>query len=270
MEAVTAEKARQLELTFLGRFDQCFGRRQGFSSPVDGRWVSLAECNVFHSEDPSLLPSSVAGAVVRYGERRKILPRNSASFYLVSVKPESASPFAVGALCYSHITAYAEQGVDMVPASLGELTGILERAVELGRGRDTVYLLGIASPVGWAPAAEEAIAGSPSTRGFSSPHLAVCLVDLSSNALTFNPGDLRITNFLGLFSGELEEEAIRRVAHYIRQALLTRQSQSVAEVAEATKAASQVVHRVFALLEAEGPYVVERLKGLGQVISRRL
>jgi hypothetical protein len=95
-------------------------------------------------------------------------------------------------------------------------------------------------------------------------------VDLSSNALTRNPADQRIAPFLDLFAGELEEEAGQRVAQHVRQALLTRQSQSEAEVVSATKAPLLVVHRAFALLEAEGPYIIERLKGLGQVISRRM
>jgi hypothetical protein len=190
--------------------------------------------------------------------------------YYVNAKPGHGGCFALGALCLWPVATDPDEGVQVQPVTVKELTPILERAADTSQSTGSLYVLAIAAPAGFDQTAREAIAGSPPTRPFSSPHLAPCLVDLASNTFTFNPDDRRITQFLDLFAGELEEEAIRRVAQHVRQALLTRQSQSVDEVAAATRASLPVVERAFALVEAEGPYVVQRLKGLGQVISRRL
>lgn len=272
MSVVTAETARQLELTFFSRFDQAVRRLQRVRSPVDGRWVRVPDWTAVHREEPALLPPRGRAAVVRYGAPIGIgvSARNLTSLYYVNAKPGHGGPFALGALCCWPVATDPDESVLVRPATVKELTPILERAADTGQSVGALYVLAIASPAGFNPAAAAAIAGSPSTRAFSSPHLAPCLVDLSSNTLTFDPADPRVSQFLDIFSGELEEEAVRRVAQYIRQALLTRQSQSIAEVAAATKAPSQVVQRAFALLEAEGPYLVEQLKGLGRVISRRL
>jgi hypothetical protein len=272
MAVVTAETARQLELTFFSRFDQAVRRLQRVRSPVDGRWVRVPDWTAIHREDPPLLPPRGRAAVVPYGTPIGVgvSPQNLTSVYHVNAKAGHGGSFALGALCFWPAATDPAESVPVRPATVKELTAILERAADTGQSGGALYVLAIAAPAGFDPAAVEAIAGSPSTRSFHSPHLAPCLVDLSSNTLTYNPADRRITQFLDLFAGELEEEAIRRVAQYIRQALLTRQSQSEAEVAAATKAPLQVVQRAFALLEAEGPYIVEQLRGLGRVISRRL
>jgi hypothetical protein len=164
----------------------------------------------------------------------------------------------------------SEGSAGVRPVTVAELIPILERAAASAQSRSSLYILAIASPAGFDPASEEFMGGSPSTRAFHSLHLAPCLVDLSNSALTCNPADQRITPFLDLFAGELEEEAVQRVAQHVRQALLARQSQSEAEVVSATKASLPVVQGAFALLEAEGPYVIERMRGLGRVISRRM
>jgi hypothetical protein len=267
MDGITAEKAHQLEMTFTGRFDQAFGRLTRIWAPVDSRWVDRSRVNIYHSQDASLLPRQAA-TVARYGAPRRVLPRNSASVYHVSAKSGASGAFAVGALCYSHIAAYSQHGVDTAPISLGELTAILERGVELGRSRNILYILGIASPTGWEPVAEEAIAGSPTTRGFIDPHLAVCLVDPSSNALAFNPGDPRITHFLDLFIGELEEEAVLRVVEHVCRELLFHDSLSSTEVIKATGVPFQVVHQAFTRLAAGGAPVIVQTQESGLVLRR--
>jgi hypothetical protein len=272
MAVVTSETARQLELNFFSRFDQAVRRLQRVRSPVDGRWVRVPDWTAIHREEPALLPPLGRAAVVRYGAPIGIgvSARNLTSVYYVNAKPGHGGSFALGALCFWPVATDPDESVHVRPVTMKELTPILERAADTGQSCGALFVLAIASPAGFDPAAHEAITGSPSMRAYSSPHLAPCLVDLSNNALTFNPADGRITQFLDLFAGELEEEAIQRVTEYVRQALLTRQSQSEAEVVSATKAPVPVVQRAFALLEAEGPYLVEQLKGLGRVISRRL
>lgn len=270
MAVVTAETARQLELTFFSRFDQAVQRLQRVRSPVDGRWVRVPDWTAIQREEPGLLPPLGRAAVVPYGAGSPLSARNLTSVYHVNAKPSHGGSFALGALCVCPVEPDPGGSAGVRPVTVKELTPILERAADSGRSGGALYVLAIASPAGFELAAQEAITATPSTRSFHSPLLAPCLVDLSSNALTYNPADRRITRFLDLFAGELEEEAIQRVAQYVRQALLTRQSQSVAEVAAATKAPLPAVHQAFTLLEAEGPYVVQRLKGLGPVISRRL
>jgi len=270
MAVVTAETARQLELNFFSRFDQTVQRLRRVRSPVVGRWVRIPDWNTVHCEEPGLLPSLGRAAVVPYGQRSQSAPKNLTSIYHVDAKSGQGGSFALGALSWCPLGPDSEGSAVFRSVTLEELTRILERAAARGQSRSSLYVLAFASSAGFEPAAQGAIAGSPSTRAYSSPHLAPCLVNLSSNALTFNPSDRRVTPFLDLFAGELKEEAIQRVARYVRQALLIRQSQSLSEVAAATNAPAQVVQRAFTLLEAEGPYIVERLKGLGRVISRRL
>jgi hypothetical protein len=270
METVSAHTAHHLVLNFLSRFDQGVQQLRRVRSPVVGRWVRVPDWEAIHCEEPDLLPPLGRSAVVPYGQRSQSAPKDLTSIYHLDAKPGQGGSFALGALGWCPPGPDAQGSALIRSVNLEELTRILERAAASGQSRSSLYILAIASPAGFDPAAAAAIAGSQSTRAFHSPYLAPCLVDLSSNSLIRNAADQRIDPFLDLFACELEEEAVQRVAQHVRQALLTRQSQSEAEVVSATRAPLRVVRRAFALLEAEGPYIVERLRGLGQVISRRM
>lgn len=267
---VTLDTARQLAASFVSRFDEAVRRLQRVRSPVDGRWVRVPDWTVVHREEPGLLPPLGRAAVIGYGEPSPLSPPNLTSLYHVDAKPGRGGSFALGALCFCPTESDHQGSIRIRPVTSKELNPILERAADAGRSSGALYVLAIASPTGFDPAALEVVTGAQATRGFHSTHLAPCLVDLSSNSLAYNLADGRIAPLQDLFAGELPEETVQRVAQQVRQALLTRQSQSVAEVAAATRAPLPAVQQAFAQLEAEGPYVVQRLKGLGQVISRRL
>lgn len=267
MGEVTAEKARQQEITFLGRFDQAVRRLDRVRSPVDGRWIRVPDWTAIHRDEPGLLPIAGAAAVVKYGGSARVFPHNLTSVYDVGAK---GSSFALVAAFYSHMAAFGENGIDNRPVSDKECAGILEEAVGIAKVRGVFHVLGLASPTGFAPSVEEAVTGSTGARSFSSDSLAICLVDLSRAFLIYNRADSRIADFVGLFSGETEPEAVVRAADHIRSALLLRESLTVHEVAAATGVTEQLVLQVFKRLETEGEFLVDELKGRGRIISKRI
>lgn len=262
-----ADAARQQELTFISRFDQAVRRLSGVTSPWEGNWVPVKSWVALSREEPALLPAEGV-MVVRYGRGRRPLPRNMTSFYYVSPGAGKKTSFAIGAAFFSHLAAYLNQSFDTAPATRGELLDIVDHALALVRSRDTRFVIGLASPTGWEPEAGEFVLGSATVSGFIHADLVLVLVDLYRKALKFNPADLRIGPLADLFLGELEEETLQRIVSAIRQALLLRESLSLAEAVKIAQAPEGVVLKALARLQAEGGYVVEWLKGLGNVISK--
>jgi len=270
---VTAAEARQKELNFIGRFDQKIQRLREIISPVDGRRFRINSWKAIHEENsdtelagaPNVNKRDIAATPV-------IVPRNLRSTYSVlgprKTKHESGG-FVIEATTFSHIRAYKEDRFDAMPASHAELVWLLERSIYSAKNYGALFIVGFASPTGWASEACEAVSGEKTGRGFSSLYISPCLIDLRNDTLIFNLLDKRLRLFIDVFRGDLDEEIIKRVMDFVESEFVSRESQTLQEVADATDTDVSLVKEAFARLEQKGDYILSQLDKLGLTILRQ-
>jgi excisionase family DNA binding protein len=267
---VTAAEARAKELNFIGRFDQRIRQLREVISPVDGRRLHIKSWEDIHEEHSE----GETAAVSHTGNASTIvhptvLPRNSRSVYsLFSDRKAKQGGFVIEASVFSHIRAYREDGFDSKPASHAELVWLLEQTIFSAKNYGALFIVGLASPTGWAPEAREVISGEGTARGFSSIYISPCLIDLRDNSLVFNSSDNRLKPFISVFSGDLNEEVIRHVMDFVDTKLLSRDSQTLKEVVEATGTDAVLVKEAFTRLKQRGGYTLSQLNDLGLTILR--
>ncbi len=267
---VTAPEAREKELNFIGRFDQRIRQLREVISPVDGRRLHVKSWEAIHEEHSDEEPKQVSyGGVLSSTNRPVVLPRNLRSTYsLFSDRKAKQGGFVIEAAVFSHIRAYREDGFDTRPISHAELIWLLEQIVSSAKNHGVLFILGLASPTGWSHEAREAITGESTGRGFSSIYVSTCLIDLRNNSLVSNPSDNRLKPFLSVFCGDLDEEIVARVVNFVEEKLLSRESQTLSEVVEATGADAKLVKEAFIRLKQRGGYTLSQLDDLGLTILR--
>jgi hypothetical protein len=168
-------------------------------------------------------------------------------------------------LC-AHLAAYARDGFDTQPATLDDLMPLLNTFISQTENEKSASIVGLASPTGWDKAAIDYV--SASTRGTSFTHRWVmpCLIDLQHGLLAYNALDERLKPFVGLFSPVLLEEEVARVAQYIEETLLLRNSLSVSEAMKDTGATEEAVRKSFERLAGTESYRAEEIERVGTVI----
>jgi hypothetical protein len=157
-------------------------------------------------------------------------------------------------------------GFDDAPLGLTDLMGALNKMTRWAVDAEQLLVMGLASLTGWDSAATGLIDDADG-RAFSSPHIAPLLIDLTNRHITANPMDDRLESFQEIFRLELREETLFRVQAYVEEQLQDRVSQSIQEVAEASRSQYDVVAEVFRRLEATGDYRVDRFRDVGMVVS---
>jgi excisionase family DNA binding protein len=264
---VTAEEARGKELNYIGRVDQRIRQLKEITNPVDGRRLHIKSWEDIHeeyTEEETPPASGVAGTLSRL-----VFPRNLRSIYaLFSDKKTKQGGFVIEAFVFSHLRAYREDGFDTKPVSHGELVWLLEQTISSAKNQGALYIVGFASPTGWENESREFITGEGMVKGFSSIYISPCLIDLANNSLVTNSSDNRLKPFINIFNDDLDEEVIERVIRFIEDKLLSRDSQTLKEVVEATGVDTRLVKEAFVRLKKKGAYTLSQLDDLGLTILR--
>jgi len=266
---VTAAEAREKEMNFIGRFDQRIRQLKEIINPVDGRRLHIKSWESFHEErsEEDSATFSHTGNVGATGHPT-VLPRNLKSIYSIfSDRKARQGGFVVEAVVFSHIRAYMEDGFDTNPASHAELVWLLEQTSSDAKNHGALFIVCFASLTGWAIEAREVITGEGTARGFSSIYISPCLIDLTDNSLVTNSSDNRLKPFTNVFQGDLDEEVITRVMDFVEGQLLSRDSQTLKEVVDATRTDTKRVKEAFIRLKQKG-YTLSQLNDLGLTILR--
>jgi excisionase family DNA binding protein len=270
---VTAAEARQNELDFVGRFDQKIRKVKEVISPVDGTAFRVNSWEDIHSETAEIeIPNNTSKDRELAALTAYIMPRNQRSTYSFlkrGTTRSGASGFVIEAVFFAHLRNFIEDGFDTLPVSHTELVWLLETSIASAKNRGALYVVGFASPTGWTDEAREAVAGKGSKKGFSSLYGSFCLINMNSDKLIANPYDMRIGSFLDVFRGDLDEEVINHVVEYLQAQFLSRESQELEEVADATEANPKLVEEAFRRLERSGRFVVSESGRTGLTIVRK-
>ncbi len=210
--AVTVERARALEETFIGRFESGFERLGRVLCPLDGKGYKAGP------RERSLLKRDRAGEIVDVMKRHRVFDRT-----LLDIIPlDEAREFqvfqrglfgrgdlkvVVSALCLSPLDQFVKRRWAFGP--LGPLD--VERAVEgLGIKADVFHYVGVLSTTGWVPECKDRL---PTGR-----NLLVCLIE-SAGATAWRRHLLPDPRWGGVeraFDPETDREKVERVRDHLR------------------------------------------------------
>lgn len=262
---VTAVEARRRETAFLARFEDKVRALTAAPDPLSGRTIRVRRQAVRRAAEDE---SEALADLLRVGylepEVRSRLPLNAGLRFTLGEPPAPV----IEAHVVSNLAAHAGDGFDTGPLRLEAAMARLEDAVARAEATGVVTVLGLAATTGWTAAATDYVSDGPRGDTFHHRLLLPCLVDLTSGRLAYNRLDGRIQPFLDLFTPLLPDEEAVRVAGYIENELLVRESLSLDEVMQAAAASRDNVRRAFDRLTTTRRFVVYTLAGEGDVISR--
>lgn len=264
---VTALEARQRELAFVARFDRKVREIASLRHPLDGKVYRIAEWDRLRTatdETATLMDLLRVGYLDKRLTDR--LPLNVALRFGVGTQPDRLVLRLEARLC-AHLAAYARDGFDTQPAALNDLLPLLNELSAEAESGKLAAIIGLASPTGWDKAAIDYVSASPRGTSFTHRWLMPCLIDLQHGLLAYNALDDRLKPFVGLFSPLLPEEEVERVRQWIVDALLLRESLSLAEIAREAVTSEEYARQAGERLAQTGQYLVEEIERVGWVIT---
>ncbi len=262
---VTADQAYMREREFISRFDQHLGHHKSIRSPVDGSKIRVSSWESIHEECAD--GDKVTMRSDKHKVPAKTYPLNCWSVYHVG-RQKGRGGFVIAAYAYSHLNTFDEDGFDTEPASRGELSWLLQNLLQQARDNHCLYIVGIGSPTGWDKDALKSISGETDERGFSDLNLAPCLVDLQQNKVIFNPHDVRLKDFIHMYSGQTDEEALAKAVQLVREKLAEKDPITLKETAQTTGMDKDIIRKAFLQLEAGGDFTVVDMGKTDMAISR--
>lgn len=269
--SVTAEQARQMELSYIGRFDRKIRQLESIREPVAGRAIPVQDWDAIHEsrDDVARLKQIVArDALSDVDESR--MPLNSSSIYRVAEASGKLAGLVITASCCVHLESLARDGVDTAPVRLSELLDLLQTSIQVAEKSKSIYVCAFASPTGWTTEAVEYIGGGERHRVFQHRLVLPFLVDLSDGKVYHDRLDERLTEFESLFSARLRHEQVEEARSYAERYLLSeRRSLSAPDAASVLKLPLDVVIDAFARLGKDERFKVWNVPGSGQVVALR-
>ncbi|MEA2014400.1 MAG: hypothetical protein U9N38_03735 [Thermodesulfobacteriota bacterium] len=117
----------------------------------------------------------------------------------------------------SRVERYAEVGFDSDPLELMDVNGYLVDARDEAKESGEPMMLCLASPTGFEEAVGNYINSEDFHRNFTSKYLSVCLLDLETAKLLYNPNDLVAKEFLSICEMEMDAEKREKVRRCVKQ-----------------------------------------------------
>jgi len=265
---VTALQARQREQAYIARFDAKVRGITRLLHPVRNEvivptspWADLHETEDEADRLMSLLRTGFLAT-----ETEQAMPFNRTSRYRLPGSRRGARALVFEARVYAHLPTLVSQGFDTEPATAPEATRLLEAAITTAEASDTLTLVGLASPTGWAEEARAVVASEETGRAFYHTLVLPYLADLAQMVVVFNPGDARLSPMAPLFAPMLLAEGIARATEAIARALATSSRVTVSEIVRDTGIDGATIGQALARLLEAGTHTVEDDPALGQVI----
>lgn len=272
---VSAEDARKQEFVFIQRFDQKIRETRHITGPLDGVRYPVTSWDAIHSQTEELNETRLNRLRLTRPEcDASALPLNLTSCYSL---PRPARPggrrgatFSICAAAVSDLEEMAANGFSASFATRSFLLKALEERAAANKMTDSFTVLGLASPTGWSAEAIAMVEGGKGAPGFSSLYVAACLVDLASGCLFHNPLDARLRPFIPLYRGELNYEAVDRIAGWVRQRLAQdRDIMTMKQIGEELGAEDSLVKEACLALAKEGGFDIDQLPEYGLTICKK-
>lgn len=211
---VSAGEAKQYELNFIGRIEkklaeevELFGKKfkvkdlKELKEIDTSRFVGWrSKYGILSERDAKNLPEN--RHILAWLEERKLLRKEQ---------------YILKAAFVSRVEKYAENGFDTDPLELEDVNVYLVDARDKAKDLNKPIVLCIASPTGFEKAVRQHISGEEFHKNFLSRYLSVCLLDLETGELIYNPHDEVAREFSRIFEIEMDEEKISRAKKGIEE-----------------------------------------------------
>jgi len=256
VDSVRSSVARVAELDFVNRFRNALTERATLDLPrggttdlSEGYWSNRSESSNDRATVRDLVGSDQEISDYPQNERIRI----DASLTKFGVFTSSDS-LLFEARSLSHLSTFAEHGLDWQPVTLSDLL------TELADLTDTVSslksggtrILAIGSPTGWT---DQAIEYLSEERAILGPSLRVCLVDLDAGETHYDQSDELMQRYHDLFTGTLNRDQIPACTSDIAEEYAADSSMTgvpLSRVVDDLGYAPHIVRRAFTQLEQDG------------------
>jgi len=254
---VQLREAKFYENNFIGRLKNKLYRE----IRVNGRRFIVEDIKEEKLEDP-----------YEYAERLndielKNLPENRCIVARLVEKKilRKGKEIVLKAIFCSRVNKLAQYKFDTDPLTLEDINPFIREAMDTVNGEQMI--LCIASPTGFAREVEEHIGGEDFHKNLL-PNFSVCLVDMETGKLLYNPLDELAREFKRICMLETNEELIAKAKKCVEEILIEKNHVTLDE---ATKRCGDkgLVKKVFYDLEDEKDYRVRYIEGVGLVLVRR-
>ena len=258
-DVVSSTTARLFEMDYVGRFDTTIHETEEIHLPdesfrvPDGYWEDRSERRTETARMENLLREHG-----REDEDIDSLPVNPTARYEITESTflgREATQMIIEATVFSHLPAHARNDFDSNPATLDELLGFVNEAVDEADDDEIPYLLGIASPTGWTDRVRDLVVDDEVSRTRYSRHVSICLIDLRTGELFYDESDATLTENIGLFKRAVQAEEVEECVSLVYSEYVTElgcETVMAEEIAEETDYDQNVIKQSFERLEERG------------------
>jgi len=253
---VEVEEAKQYELNFIGRIErkldkeiEIFGKKFKVEDVKEYREVESVKFGVLGDKDTKNLPEN------RYIEVKLVEKKLLGSKRRYTLK----------AVFASRIDKYAEYGFDTDPLELKDVNIYMTEARDKAKLEGYTVVLCLASPTGFEDAVKEHVSGDEFHKNFLSKYLSICLLDLETGKLIYNPHDEVAKEFAKICEIEIDAEKKSRVKRCV-EGMIEKDWVTFKDALACGNEA--IVKAVFYELAEEKGWKVKYVEGVGLVLMK--
>ena len=202
---VKVDEARQYELNFIGRIE----RKLGKEVKIFGKKFKVKDIEE-SKEVKSVMFKDFDGDIRNLPENRYIEAKLVEKKWLWKKKT-----YTLKALFVSRVDRYAKYGFDTDPLELGDINVYIIEERDRARREECTRALCLASPTGFEDSVKEHICGDEFHKNFLSKYLSICLLDLETGELIYNPYDEVAKEFAKIYEIEMDKEKIAKIERCI-------------------------------------------------------
>ena len=261
---VDVGRARNYEMNFIGRIEHKLGKEV----EIFGKTFKVEGVR----EGKEVNTSRFIGMKSRWGvlteKDVKNLPENR---YIVARLVEKKllggkRSYILKAIFVSRVDRYVEYGFDIDPLELKDINVYVVDARDEAKQKNETVVLCLASPTGFEEVVREHVNSDEFHRNFLSRYLSVCLVDLETGKLIYNPHDSVAKEFARICEIEIDEEKKSRVRKCVDGMMEGRDWMTLSD---ALKCGDEVIVRAaFYELAEERKWKVKYVEGVGLVLMK--
>lgn len=261
---VDVGRAKQYEMNFIGRIE----RKVGEEVELFGKIFKVEEVKEGKEVDTSRFIGMRSKWGILTERDAKNVPENR---YIVARLVEKKllgrkKSYVLKAVFVSRVDRYAEYGFDTDPLELRDVNVYVVDARDEAKQKGENVVLCLASPTGFEESVKEHINSDEFHRNFLSKYLSVCLVDLETGKLLYNPHDSVAKEFAKICEIEIDEEKKSRVKKCVEKMMEGREWITLKEALSC--GGEDIVKVVFYELSEENMWKVRYIEGVGLVLMK--
>jgi hypothetical protein len=210
---VKIEEVKQYELNFIGRLENKLGDLVTFL----GKPYKVEDLREIKQVDTSGFAASFGLSTLDL----KNLPENRSLLGALTEKKllGKKQHYQLKACFSARVEKYAEMGFDTDPLGLKDLNACLVNSRDEAKEKGECLLLCLASPTGFDDTIDTYLSSEDFHRNFLSKYLSVCLLDLETGKLLYNPHDEVAKELAKLCELETETEKNEKIKISVKKTL---------------------------------------------------